>query len=898
LAANPPSLDPIFCPKSVAVIGATETPGSVGRTIVSNLLGTFKGPIFPVNPKRPTVLGLKAYLEIGAIGQDISLAVIATPAPSVPKIIDECVRAGVGGAIVISAGFSELGPEGAQLQRQIVEQARGKIRIVGPNCLGVMNPGIGLNATFAGAIARPGKVGFLSQSGALCTAILDWSLRELVGFSAFISTGAMADVGWGDWINYLGDDPATKSILIYMESIGDARSFLSAAREVALTKPIIVIKAGRSEAAAKAAASHTGSLTGSDEVLNAAFRRVGVLRVNNIADLFYMADLLGKQPLPRGPRLTIVTNAGVLATDALIEAGGDLALLSDTTFAQLNGILPPHWSRNNPIDVLGDAGPERYAKAVEAAAQDPNSDGLLAILTPQAMTDPTATAEALAPYARSTGKPIIASWMGGPAIAAGDDILNRAGIPTFPYPDTAARAFYNMWRYAYALRGLYETPAMLTEIEACREQAAGLIAAVRAEGRTLLDEEESKRLLASYGIPIARTEVAASVDQAIAAAESIGYPVVLKLFSRTITHKTDVGGVKLNIASRDEVRAAFTQIESSVMEKKGLGHFQGVTVQPMVRSKDAYEIILGSSVDSQFGPVLLFGAGGQLVEVFKDRALGLPPLNATLARRMMEQTKILLALKGVRGRTAVDLPALEEVLVRFSRLVIEHPRIKEIDINPLLAGPEQILALDARVVLFPSEVPDSQLPIPAIRPYPNQYVWARPMDDGTDVTLRPIRPEDEPMLRRFHETLSERTVELRYFHLMKLSQRVAHERLTRVCFNDYDREIALVAERRHPSTGEVEILAVGRLSKEHGGGEAEFAVLVSDEWQQRGLGTELTRRCLEIARAEGIGAVVASVLPGNFDMLTIFQRLGFQISTTLHDGLVTVRMELGNVCKS
>ncbi|HWP47138.1 MAG TPA: CoA-binding protein, partial [Candidatus Limnocylindrales bacterium] len=458
-------LDAIFAPRNVAVIGATEKAGSVGRTVLWNLIhNPFGGVVFPVNPNRHSVLGIKAYPHIGAVPDPVDLAVIITPAPTVPGIIGECVDAGVKGAIIISAGFKECGPEGAELEQQILEQARrGKIRIIGPNCLGVMNPLTGLNATFARTMARPGNVGFISQSGALCTAILDWSLQENVGFSAFISIGSMLDVGWGDLIYYLGDNPHTHSIVIYMESIGDARSFLSAAREVALTKPIIVIKAGRTEAAAKAAASHTGALTGSYEVLEAAFRRCGVLHVNNIAYLFHMAEVLAKQPRPRGPRLTIVTNAGgpgVLATDALIAEGGELAELSPETLESLNQLLPVYWSHSNPIDILGDADPQRYAKVLEIAAKDPNSDGLLVILTPQAMTDPTQTAEQLKAYAQNSHIPILASWMGGADVAAGTAILNQAGIPTFPYPDTAARVFNYMWRYSYNLRGLYETPVL------------------------------------------------------------------------------------------------------------------------------------------------------------------------------------------------------------------------------------------------------------------------------------------------------------------------------------------------------------------------------------------------------------------------------------------------------
>jgi acetyltransferase len=756
-------LDVFFAPKTVAVIGATENQGTVGRTILWNLVSSpFGGTVFPINPKRPSVLGVKAYKHISEVPEQVDLAVIVTPAATVPGIVQDCVEEGVKGAVVISAGFKEIGPAGVELERQIlVEARRGNMRIVGPNCLGVMSPLTGLNATFAATIARPGNVGFISQSGALCTAILDWSLRENVGFSAFLSIGSMLDVGWGDLIYYLGNDPRTRSIVIYMETIGNARGFVSAAREVALNKPIIVIKAGRSEAAAKAAASHTGSLAGSDEVLEAAFRRSGVLRVNSIADLFYMAEVLSKQPSPKGPHLTILTNAGgpgVLATDALMANHGELTELKPETMEALNQILPAAWSHNNPVDVLGDASPERYAKAVEIAAKDPHSDGLLVILTPQSMTDPTQTAEHLKPYAKLEGKPILASWMGGAEVAAGESILNRANIPTFQFPDTAVRAFTYMWRWAYNLKGLYETPSLPEDSAECTPNKAltdEIIQKARNSGRTILTESESKQVLEAYCVPTVQTLVARTEEEAVSHADRIGYPVVLKIFSETITHKTDVGGVQLNLADREAVQRAWRRIQTSVTEKAGAEHFQGVTVQPMIKIGDGYELIVGSSLDAQFGPVLLFGAGGQLVEVFRDRALALPPLNTTLARRMMEQTDIYKALKGVRGRKPVDLAGLEQLMVRFSRLVVEQPWIKEIDINPLLASADRLVALDARVVVHGPEVREEQLPRTAIRPYPNRYVSAWKMKDGTEVLIRPIRPEDEPLMVKFHATLSE-----------------------------------------------------------------------------------------------------------------------------------------------
>ncbi len=887
-------LDPIFSPKSVAVIGATETPGSVGRTILENLIkGGFPGKIYPVNPKRDTVLGVKAYPSITALPEKADLAVIITPPPTVPGIVKDCGKAGVRGVVIISAGFKEIGPVGVELERQVLGEAtKAGIRIVGPNCLGVMVPGAKLNATFAADMAKPGSVGFISQSGALCTAILDWSLKENVGFSAFISLGSMLDVGWGDLINHLGDDPNTKSIVIYMESIGDARAFLSAAREVALTKPIIVIKPGRTEAAAKAAASHTGSLTGSDEVLQAAFQRVGVLRVEAISELFDMAEVLGKQPRPKGPRLTIVTNAGgpsVIATDMLIGSGAQLADLAPETMAAFNAILPPTWSHNNPVDIIGDAKPELYAKSLEIAAKDPNTDGILVILTPQAMTDPTATAECLKPYAQIPNKPVIASWMGADIVAKGEDILNAANIPTFKYPDRAAKSFYYMWRYSENLRQLYETPANAPENERGeidRDKATAIITEVRKSGRTILTEYESKRLLAAYGIPTVETHIATTESDAVKQAARLGFPVVLKLHSETITHKTDVGGIQLNLRTASAVRQAWKAIESSVTKKVGKEHFLGVTVQPMIKL-EGYEIIVGSSIDPQFGPVLLFGTGGQLVEVYKDRALGLPPLNATLARRMMERTKIYTALKGVRGRKATNLPALEQLLVRFSQLVVEQPWISEIDINPLLVSAERIFALDGRVVLHDPKTPESQLPHSAIRPYPNQYATPWKMKNKAPTMIRPIKPEDEPAMVKFHETLSEESVYNRYFAALKLSQRVAHERMTRICFNDYDREIALVAELKVAKGEEKKILGVGRLSKQHAHNDAEFAVLVSDEWHGQGLGTELLRRLIEIGRVEKLEKISGQVLAENHAMHHICRKVGFKVEHDADSNLFT-----------
>ncbi|OIO38209.1 MAG: acetyl CoA synthetase subunit alpha [Candidatus Omnitrophica bacterium CG1_02_46_14] len=881
---RPHPLDAIFKPETIAVIGATEKQGSVGRAVLWNLIQPcFKGKVFPVNPKHPALFGKKTYPDIKSIPEPIDLAVIATPAVTVLPLVHECAVAGVKGLIIISAGFKELGEAGAELERKVVAEAKKTgMRVIGPNCLGVMNPVLGFNATFAGEIALPGHVGFISQSGALCTAVLDWSLEENVGFSSFVSAGSMADVSWGDLIDYLGDDPETHSILIYMETIGDARDFLSAAREVALKKPVIVLKAGRTQAAAKAAISHTGSIAGSDEVLEAAFDRCGVLRVKQIGDLFNLADILSKQPRPKASRLGIVTNAGgpgVLATDALIEAGGTLAELSDETCRELNSFLPSQWSHNNPVDILGDADPERYAKTLEVLAKDPKVDGLLVILTPQAMTDATKTAEVLKTYAKIHDKPILASWMGVAIVKRGKKILSQAGIPLFSYPDEAARLFHSMWKYSENLKALYETPMMPSRCSLAPRSSSGecheSIFAARQAGRTLLTEFESKKLLASYGIPVVETLVAHDEKEAVTHAEKIGYPVVVKLHSETITHKSDISGVRLNLKDAASVQTAFLEIQKTVTEKFGASAFSGVTVQRMV-NLDGYEIILGSSLDVQLGPVILFGAGGKLVEMFNDHSLALPPLTMTLARRMMEKTRIFKVLGGVRGEQPVDLALLNELLVQFSRLVVEQRWIKEIDINPLLISPDQCVALDARVVLHEANVTEDELPRLAIRPYPVEYVQDVKMIDGQEVSIRPIRPEDEPLIVKFHHSLSEQSIYQRYFRTMGLSERIAHNRLISVCFNDYDREIALVADYRNPKTKEHEILAVARLSRLHGTQDAIFSMIVADAFQHRGLGTQMVRLGLDAAKKEKIKKVSAYTHPDNRAMKKVCQNAGFK----------------------
>ncbi len=693
------TLQPLFAPRRVAVIGATDKPGSVGRAVVENLAG-FTGHLLLVNRKHPEVLGRPTLARIADLPASTDLAVVVTPAPAVPDILRECAVAGIGAVVIISAGFKETGAEGAELERELLEVARAAgMRLVGPNCLGVMVPASGLNATFATAMAKPGNIAFLSQSGALCTAILDWSFQAGLGFSAFVSVGSMLDVGWGDLLDHFAADPATSVIALYMESAGDARAFLRAARRASVRKPVIVLKAGRTEAAARAAASHTGAITGSDAVFDAALRRAGVLRVDTIAELFQTADLLATQPPPPGRRLTILTNAGgpgALAVDMLVRHGGVPATLAPATLEALNAFLPAPWSHGNPADILGDAGPERYARALEILAADPGCDGLLVILTPQSMTDSLAVATALEQVATQIDKPLLASWMGGQGVEPGRQALARAGIASYAYPDTAARIFA---RVAVHLEEQRHQPVASDPVPlSAPAEAEACVAFARAEGRTLLTEAESKRLLAACGLPVVPTRTAAEAGDAVREAEVMGYPVVLKLHSLTLTHKSDVGGVRLNLVDAAAVRTAFHDIREAVTAKAGAEHFAGVSVQPMI-APGGWELILGASTDPQFGPVILFGAGGVLVHVLEDTAIDLAPLTSEQAHQLIARTRIRRALAGARGMAPVDLDALAERVAAFSTIPLRLPEIAEMDLNPLRVSEAGFVILDARIVL-------------------------------------------------------------------------------------------------------------------------------------------------------------------------------------------------------
>ncbi|MEX0641529.1 MAG: bifunctional acetate--CoA ligase family protein/GNAT family N-acetyltransferase [Pirellulales bacterium] len=874
------NLSKIFRPGSVAVVGASAKAESVGRTVLENLQrAKFPGAIYPVNPKYESLLGLPAFGSISDLPTCFDLVVIATPAATVPAIIHECGEKHVPGLVIVSAGFREVGAAGQAIEKELESQlARYPgMRAIGPNCLGVLVPGSHLNASFAAAMAKPGRTAFISQSGALCTSILDWSLSENIGFSHFVSIGNALNVKVGDLIDYLAEDPTTDSIVLYVESVTEARRFMSAARAFTRSKPIVVYKAGRFAESAQAAASHTGAMAGVDAVYEAAFQRAGMVRVYQAEDMFDCAELLARSRTPEGPRLAIITNAGgpgVMAVDELLERHGQLATLTPETIDKLNSVLPPHWSHRNPVDVLGDAKPERFANALRIVATDPNVDAVLVVLTPQSMTDPIGTAIRVADVAATTREPVLTSWMGGRAVDPGRQILNQAGIPTYESPDRAVSAFMYLVSYRRNREILYETPRQspidsFAKASAARQQIDQLLAA----GRETLTEIESKELLSAYGIPTTVPQPARSASEAVAIAQELGYPVVMKVHSPQILHKTEVHGVVTGISGDANVRRIFEEIVDRAKRMRPDAEVIGATLQPMLTAAESLELIVGAKKDPVFGTVMMVGAGGIAAEVLADRALELPPLNDRLARRMLESLRIRPLLGNYRGRRAIHLDRLVEVLMRFSYLIAENPCIAELDVNPLLVTPDGATALDARVILdlkasAAKPRPYSHL---AIRPYPEEYVRPATLRDGTKLVLRPIRPEDEPMWHEYLKKCSQRSIWMRFRYLFK---ETTYEMATRFCFVDYDRTIAIVAEIE--SDNKCELIGVARLEADADHRDAEYAILVADDWQGRGLGALLTDYCMELCGSWGIGRVFAETTIDNQRMQNILRRHKFQ----------------------
>jgi len=873
------NLDPLLNPRAIALIGATDREGSVGQALMRNLiLGKSERRIHFVNPRRESAMGEKCYPSVGDVPEQVDLAIVATPAETVPQIVEDCGQAGVAAMVIISAGFREAGESGRKIEEEIAAtRAKYGMRILGPNCLGIIRPHANLNATFLRRNPEPGRIAFISQSGALGSAILDWAASSHIGFSMFGSVGSMLDVDFGDLIDFLGEDPSTRSIIIYMESVANARKFMRAARGFARNKPIIVIKPGKYAESARAALSHTGAMAGSYEAYDAAFRRAGIVRVDEILDLFNCASVLDSRFLPAGLRIAIVTNAGgpgVIAADAVMEHGGELAQLSEATIADLDSSLPGYWSHANPVDVLGDADVDRFAKAVNACLSDPGVDGIVVVYTPQGAAAPAELAESVVAVAEERIKPILTVWMGEDEVRAGRQVFYSKNIPTYGSPEAAIKTYMYMCKYKRNLDLLYETPEELS-VGLSPPSSHLKLLAKRAleEGKTFLTEDKADKFLDAYGIPRARGVLCTSVEQAVAAARSIGYPVVLKIVSPDVIHKADAGGVITGVNSEGELEKAFTRLMSNVRERSPEAKIEGVYVQKMITDVD-YELILGSKKDSDFGSVILFGAGGIGVEVFRDFSMKLPPLNQTLARRLMEDTKIWNVLKsGLRNRPPANLRLLEEIVVKFSNLVVDFPEIAEIDINPLAVSGEGIYALDSRIVLDPQAL-DSKDPYChlVIMPYPVKYITPWRLKDGTEVLLRPIRPEDEPLEAELIRGFSDETSRFRFFHVIR---DITHEMLVRFCNIDYDREMAIIAE--YTEGGKKRNIGVGRLIIEPGEKRAEVAVVVADEFQGKGLGTKLVDMLIGIGEDKGLETIYGIALPDNRKMIDLCRALGFDI---------------------
>jgi acetyltransferase len=871
------NLDKLFNPRRIAVIGASDKEGSVGAKLLRNLIGVgYKGAVYPVNPFRPVVQGITAYPTIERIPRQIDLAVIATPAHTVPQIVEECGRVGVPGLVIISAGFKEAGEEGENFAKQILElKNQHNMRIIGPNSLGVIRPSIKLNSTFANKAANPGKIAFISQSAALCTSVLDWASEAHVGFSAVVSVGSMLDVDFGDLIDYFGTDPKTKSIVLYVESIKNARKFMSAARGFARAKPIVVVKAGRFPESAEAAISHTGALCGEDAVYDAAFRRAGIVRVEAISDLFNCAETLAMQPNPKGSNLTIITNAGgpgIMATDSLIAEGGKLSLLSNETVQALNEVLPSYCSKLNPIDILEEATTDRFRKVMEICFEDPKTDGFLIIYTPQGASDPVETAKTIVELSKKTTKPILTSLMGEDSCWKARSILRKNGIPAFATPEQAVSTFMYMWSYAQNLELLYETPEELPIELSIPLFLREVLRKAFDEGREVLTAPESNQFLQAYKIPTIQSIVAKTPKKASDIASKIGYPVVMKALSPQITHKSRVEGVILNVRSKEEVEEFFEELAQKIKKHKPTAEFQGVILQPMIKNK-GYELLIGSKKDPHFGSVIVFGMGGMAAELLRDVGTGFPPLNQVLARRLMEKTDIYKRFSDSDNHR-VNLKLLEEILVKFSQLVIDFPEIKEIDMNPLIVNENDAVAVDTRIVIDTNKIsakiqPHEHL---VITPYPKKYTTRWKLKNGNPVVLRPVKPEDEALIHTLFQSFSEETMRFRFFQIIR---EMSHDTLTRYCNIDYNREIAIVAEIEEDKM--IKIIGIARLVLQPGWKRGEFAVVVGDEWQGLGLGSKLVDYIVEIGRDMGLESVCGDVLSRNLKMFRLCTKKGFRM---------------------
>ena len=887
---RPHYLNSLFAPKSVAMFGASDRTDSVGQIVYGNLLnGDFNGEIYGINPKRDEVQGRKAYPNLESIDRPIDLVVVATPASTVPAIVEDCGNHGVTSMIILSAGFREVGGAGQALETKVRDLARSYgIRFLGPNCLGLMRPSIGLNATFGNNRATRGGVALVSQSGALCTAMLDWAENRDVGFSAVVSTGIAADVDFGDILDYLASDPQTRSIILYIEGLQDARGFMSGLRAAARAKPVIVIKAGRRSEGAAASMSHTGALVGGDEAFSAALIRSGVVRVETISQVFAAASTLSSRYGSSGDRIAIVTNGGgpaVLAADHVPEVGLHLTELSKETIDELDQSLPSTWSRANPVDIIGDAPPERYKDAVDICLKDPDVDGVLVILTPQAMTRPLDVAEAVIDAAEHSSKPIITSWMGGPQVDPARRAFRAAKIPTFNTPEAAVDAFHYLASYKANQELLLQTPARLPldHEEPNTEAARLIIESALNEKRSVLTEPESIALLEAFGIPTVRNGIARSAEEALVLAVSMGFPVAMKIYSEDISHKSDVGGVMLDISSAADVRGAYHGLMDRVRSVRPDADLLGVTVEQMRRSPTGREVMIGVVADPVFGPVISFGAGGTRVEVMKDVAVALPPLNDRLAKELISRTKIATMLGQFRNLPAANVDALVDVLLRVSNMACELPWLQEMDINPLILDENGMVAVDARIVVGlprPSTDPYNHM---AIHPYPSDLETHFQLPDGTDVTIRPIRPEDAEIEAEFIRNLSD---EAKFFRFMYALDELTPEMLARFTQIDYDREMAFIAVT-HENGHEVEH-GVVRYITNPDNNSCEFALVISDELQGHGVGQRMLNRLMEVARSRGLDTIEGEVLTENHRMLQMVKSMGFRRQISDNDPSVSI----------
>ncbi|MGE0557950.1 MAG: GNAT family N-acetyltransferase [Burkholderiales bacterium] len=889
-------LTPLFEPESVAIIGASERTGSIGAVLVENMkAGPFRGALFAVNPGRRTVQGLTCYAKIGEVPQRVDLAVIATPPETVPQLMVECGLAGVRSAVIITAGFAEAGLAGSRLERAVMDNARRHgVRVIGPNCLGIMRPGSGLNATFAHGNALPGSLGLVSQSGALCTAMLDWARPNRVGFSSVISLGGSKDVDFGEIIDFLVNDPKTEHILLYIEGVRDARRFFSSLRAAARVKPVILMKVGRHPVGSRAAVSHTGAVVGADDIFDAAIRRAGVVRVTTIGQLVAAAQALSAHVRPRGDRLAVITNGGgpgVMAADRAADLGIPLAALSPATLETLQAALPSNWSHGNPVDLIGDADATRYRAAVAACLADEGVDGLLVVLTPQAMTLPAAVASAVIDAARGSAKPVLTCWMGQAQVAEGRRLLAAAGMPVFRTPEPAVEMFAHVSSFYRNQRALLQTPGPLALQAAPDLDAARLIIeGVLAGKRKILTEIESKALLAAFGMPVAKTMLVHSAHEAMLIAGEIGYPVALKIDSPDITHKTDAGGVLLNLNNAQAVRSGYQHILEEVARHRPQARITGVAIQPMVVRPNGRELMVGVIRDAVFGPAIAFGAGGIAVEVHRDRAVALPPLNAWLVSELIRGTRVAKLLGPFRKMPPVNMEALESILLRVSEMVCELPWLEELDINPLIVDETGAIVADARVVVgehVPVHGPYGHM---AIHPYPSRLVSSWQTADGELVTLRPIRPEDAEIEQAFVRGLS---AESRRFRFMDTLRELTPMMLVRFTQIDYDREMAFIATVQRD--GRESEIGVCRYVTNPDGQTCEFAIVIADDWQYRGLGRRMMTQLIEVARSRGLGAMIGHVLSSNNGMLALCESLGFTTALSDDDPQVRrVTLLLGN----